>query len=133
MKRWLSILLILLFWLGPLAANLPASQESRLPACCRRNGAHHCTGSTSIASGMAVPMDEAASNSTPVIAAPTHCPLFPDYTAIPTKAGHALTASEVGPPVLLEQHHSPATGRAAARLSQIRAHAGRAPPASSLA
>jgi hypothetical protein len=133
MRRWLSILLILLFWLGPLAAILPGLDESRLAACCRRHGIHHCTGSTPMASSMTAETDEAASNSTPVINAPAHCPLFPDYTAIPTKVGHALTTSSVSLPTLLAQRHSPAATRAAARLSQVRARAGRAPPALSLA
>ena len=57
MRRILSILLLLVLGLGPeapataLASGLisgPASawsgkvDESRLPACCRRNGKHHC-------------------------------------------------------------------------------------------
>ena len=42
MRRALSILLVLFFGLGPLTATLQGSDDSRLPACCRRNGAHHC-------------------------------------------------------------------------------------------
>jgi hypothetical protein len=52
MRRILSILLALGLVLGPLLATVPANalasgwtgklDESRLPACCRRNGMHHC-------------------------------------------------------------------------------------------
>jgi hypothetical protein len=41
-RRIAGISLILLYWLGPLLSLMPASDESRLPACCRRHGAHHC-------------------------------------------------------------------------------------------
>lgn len=44
MRKLLSILLLATFAL-PLLAAIPAlasTPESRLPACCRRGGAHHC-------------------------------------------------------------------------------------------
>ena len=128
MRRWLSIFLILFFGLGPLAAALPAGDDSGLPACCRRNGAHHCAMSMRMRAQMA----EAASSSAPAFTAPATCPHFPGYIAATTSTIHALTASPVSLPVLLAQAHSPAAGRAAARLSQIRTRAGRGPPASNL-
>ena len=45
MRRVLSFTLFLLFSLpliSPVLA-LTASSDANLPACCRRNGAHHCT------------------------------------------------------------------------------------------
>ena len=42
MRRAISIFLILFFWLGPLETLLPGGEDARLPACCRRHGAHHC-------------------------------------------------------------------------------------------
>jgi hypothetical protein len=52
MRRLLSILLLAVFGLGPAISAIPAAalgsgwtgklDESRLPACCRRNGKHHC-------------------------------------------------------------------------------------------
>ncbi|HZY64241.1 MAG TPA: hypothetical protein VFE38_17115 [Edaphobacter sp.] len=44
MRRFLSISLVLLFVL-PLVSPLFAASaaEANLPACCRRNGKHHCT------------------------------------------------------------------------------------------
>src|SRR5580704_1904473 len=46
MRRILAIALLIAFG-SPLAVPLFASttdSQSTLPACCRRNGAHHCTG-----------------------------------------------------------------------------------------
>ena len=128
MRRWLSIFLVLVFGVGPLAATLSAGGESRLPVCCRRQGVHHCTMSRDMAAKMA----EGASGNL-ILTAPKTCPSFPGYVATPTTTILALAASGDGLPVLLAQPHSPDYARAAAHLSQIRTRAGRAPPASSLA
>lgn len=42
MRRIIGICLVLFYWLGPAMTLVPASEESRLPACCRRGGPHHC-------------------------------------------------------------------------------------------
>ena len=127
MRRALTIFLILNLWLGPLAAILPASDESRLPPCCRRHGAHHCA----MAARMAALMDMATSGK-PILTAPKTCPLFPGYTALLPSVIPALAASPVSLPVLLAHSHSPAAGRAAARVSQRLHRAGRGPPATIL-
>jgi hypothetical protein len=127
MRRWLSIFLILFFGLGPLAESLPANDDARLPPCCRRHGAHHCA----MYAQMVAMMSRAASGKA-IVTAPFTCPLFPGYTASPISTSQALTGSPVTLPVLVAQSHSPAAGRAAERLSQIRTRAGRGPPASSL-
>ena len=124
MRRALTIFLILNFWLGPLAAILPASEDSRLPPCCRRHGAHHCA--------MAAMMAQAASGK-PIFTAPATCPLFPGSAALLPSVIPALAAAAVSLPVLLAQPHSPAAARAAARLSQIRTRTGRGPPDTNLA
>jgi len=130
MRRLLSIYLILFFWLGPLAATLPASDnDSRLPPCCRRHGGHHCA----MPSRTGATMANTAHGSAPAFTAPVTCPYFPGYTARPATSTQALTASGVSLPALIAQVHSPAAGRAATRLSQIRTRAGRGPPASTLA
>jgi len=128
MRRVLSIFLILMFWLGPLAAILPASEDARLPPCCRRLGAHHCA----MAMQMAARMAESASGK-PAFTAPLTCPFFPGYTAVPTTPIEALTPPPGSLPILLAQANSSATGRAAARLSQIRTRVSRGPPVPSLA
>jgi hypothetical protein len=127
MRRWLSISLILFFGLGPLAASLSTSTDSRLPACCRRSGTHHCAGSMDAASRMA----QAPSNQ-PAVSAPRTCPYFPGNFVAPATT-HALTASAVSLPGLLALSLSPSAIRAAARLSQIRTRAGRGPPSFSIA
>jgi hypothetical protein len=126
MKRWLSIFLVLVFGVGPLVATLAASDESRLPFCCRRQGVHHCAMSTQTAAmiGASAP----ALN----IKAPPTCPWFPCNSVALNTTALALALTPVGLPALLAQTHSPATGRAAARISQVRTRAGRGPPASSL-
>ena len=126
MRRTLCILLILSYWLGPLAELLPANAESRLPACCRRHGAHRCAISAAMAA-------LAASGSRPSVAAPSHCPYYPGSMAAATEPDQALAASPAGLPVLLAKAHSFAASRAAARLSQIRTRAGRGPPSFDIA
>ena len=42
MRRLLSIALLLVLGLPLFASVAAASQPTRLPACCRRAGAHHC-------------------------------------------------------------------------------------------
>jgi len=128
MRRALSILLILFFGLGPFAATLSASDESSLPACCRRHGAHHCAMS---ARTIAVLLETAAGQH--LLTAPASCPYFPGYTVAPNTTVLALAVAPTGLPVLLAAPHSPAASRAAARLSQVRTRAGRGPPASPLA
>jgi hypothetical protein len=125
MRRALSILLILFFSLGSLAATLGASEDTRLPACCRRNGAHHCA----MNMGEAAMSAEVAGGQT-IVRAPSTCPAFPGAAAITTSGRHALAAAPVTLPVLVAQPHSPAAARASARISQIRTRSGRAPPAS---
>lgn len=81
LRRISSILLLLLYWLGPFIALLPASAESRLPPCCRRNGAHHCTmnmaermGLESGAHHFAAPSTKCPRCPTSVRIAPTQAP-----------------------------------------------------------
>lgn len=70
MRRWLSISLLVLFWLAPLGALLPGSDEARLPACCRRHGVHHCV--------MSADATDAA-GSGHILSAPSRCPNFPAF------------------------------------------------------
>jgi hypothetical protein len=126
MRRALSILLMVFFGLGPLATALPGGEDPRLPACCRRHGAHHCSLSMAMA-GMG------KSDGKPGVQAPATCPYFPGYTAAATTTAMALAAQPMSLPALLAQPHTPVAARAAAVSSQIRTRAGRGPPASSLA
>jgi hypothetical protein len=128
MRRWLSVLLVVFFGLWPLTGALEASDDARLPACCRRHGAHHCA----MTMKMAAMMVEAESGSTPMLTAPMRCPLFPGFLAGPSAPAHALVASVMGLPVLLVRAHLLVVGGADVRIGQIGAHAGRGPPASTM-
>jgi hypothetical protein len=122
MRRELSISLIILFWLLPFAALLPGADEARLPACCRRHGAHHCA--------MGAEDSTTAHFSGPgrFLTAPSSCPRFPGFAPAST-AAFALVQSPL--PALHAQAHSPIAEQAAAHRSQPRTQADRGPPASS--
>jgi hypothetical protein len=124
MRRAFAIVLSLLFCLGPLSGLLPGSSESRLPACCRRHGSHHCAMS---ADSMAMRM-QSASGSAPSLVAPSRCPFFPVPSAVPASTTLALTAPLAALPVQLAQTLVPPASRAAVLSNQVRTHAGRAPP-----
>ena len=128
MRRLFSISLVLFFGLWPLTGALEASDDSRLPACCRRHGAHHCA----MTMKMAAMMVEAESGSTPMASAPMTCPLFPGFLAGPSAPAYALVTSVTGLPVLLVQAHVLAVGGADVRMGLIGVHAGRGPPASTI-
>jgi len=121
MRRSLSILLVLIFGLGPLSATLGASEDSRLPSCCRRHGMHHCAASTRMASMM-------AESGKTILTAPATCPLFPSSSVATVSAPQALAAAPIGLPSLIAHPHSPSAARAAARMSLVRMRAGRGPP-----
>lgn len=67
MRRILAIAAVVLFWLAPVAALLPGSDDAQLPACCRRHGAHHCAMSMGMAE-QALPGHW--------FAIPNHCPRY---------------------------------------------------------
>jgi hypothetical protein len=126
MRRTVSVYLILLFWLGPLTAIFQSNEESRLPSCCRRHGAHHC------AMSMASMALNSSSGSAPIVNAPAHCPYFPGYGSATMTTLHALAMAAASLPDLPTQAHSPSVSCTTARLSQIRTRAGRGPPSSNI-
>jgi hypothetical protein len=74
-RRSLSILLILLFGF-PLVAPvfaLGADGDATLPACCRKNGSHHCAMSMQQIASLGV--------GTHLLARPNCCPLYPKAIA----------------------------------------------------
>src|SRR3974390_1979264 len=72
MRRSISILLALIFGLGPLSFALLPADDASLPACCRRHGAHRCAMSSDVRSGLL-----RITSQTPAFTSPKHCPLFP--------------------------------------------------------
>ncbi len=99
MRRALSILFVLFFSLGPLTAAFDGD-DAFLPACCRRNGAHHCV----MTDAMLARMIQVALG-TPAFTAPSHCPQYPATgNAAPSPTLALARAPEVhaaGVPALL--------------------------------
>src|ERR1035438_7820369 len=124
MRRALCAFLILLCWLGPLADVLPATAESRLPACCRRHGAHHCA----MAAAMAAMAARVRYSSAPALSVPSHCSSYPDNLVASTEPVQALSASPAHPPASRTEACSPAPVAAAVRASNIRNLTSRGPP-----
>ena len=124
MRRVFSILLTLFFGFGPLAATFGATDDARLPVCCRTHGAHHCA------------MDEAAvakavlgnAGSTHFFAAPSHCPLYPCGVQAPSSSIHALAATRIA--WLTSSHASNILfySAPASQSAKARSHSVRGPP-----
>ena len=75
MRRLLSLVLLAAFGFPAVAPVLALGQdtESSLPACCRRNGAHHCS------------MGNMQRQSTSAPALSEHCPCFPQPSISPSQ------------------------------------------------
>jgi hypothetical protein len=105
-RRVLTFTLLLLFSLpliSPLLA-LTANSDANLPACCRRNGAHHCT---SMTRSPQLPGSEAS-----LSAIPQRCPAYPAVVS-PVRHGdlsfHAASlifAGIVSHPTVKPQTHA---------------------------
>ena len=74
MRRSLSILLIMIFGLGPLAAAMEGNEDVKLPACCRRHGVHHCA--------MGAAQSNDGKQSAPAFAVPSMCAQYPGLAEI---------------------------------------------------
>lgn len=128
MRRFLAVLFVVFFGFGPLAATLEASDDARLPACCRTHGAHHCAMSAALRTWML-----RAESRTPGFTAPSTCPLYPGFLSQATAPEHALltasttTAAPVAQVLLLSLFdNAPRSAPKATRTV-------RGPPASQLA
>ncbi len=128
MRRFLFVFLVLCFGFGPLTATLVADEDARLPACCRRNGAHHCAMSADMQSG-----ELRAESPTPSLSAPAQCPQYPGSPRIISAPSHALATLIVGPRPQSIQLRSVALYNLALLTAPGRTHSGRGPPASTLA
>jgi hypothetical protein len=121
-RRLLSAILLLVFSLPLISPVLALASDSdiNLPACCRRNGAHHCTGMAH----PAAPSHSGASLST----IPQHCPAYP---AVVTQVRHGdlsvHTASLMFAGIVSHSTIKPQT-HARARLALDRARQKRGPP-----
>jgi hypothetical protein len=88
MRRWFASILLLLTALLPLQPLLASAQsDGGLPACCRRNGAHHCM----MLQAMMMAMADSGTQSS---VRPSPCPLWK------LAVNSALVAVAVAPPAL---------------------------------
>lgn len=127
MRRTFSIMLVLLFGLGPLASALPGAEDAVLPACCRRNGAHHCA----MTAQMMAMMARMAADGRQSVSAPMTCPYYPGpVIAVLIPAAHALAGLPAAFPALRAAAAAPAPLLVAALSAPSRAYAGRGPPVS---
>ncbi|HEU5352211.1 MAG TPA: hypothetical protein VFU55_11495 [Terracidiphilus sp.] len=124
MRRALSILLVLLFAAGPFAAALQAD-DMRLPPCCRRRGAHHCSMSGAMIAHMVQ-----LSHGKSVATQPAHCPFYPHNTLNTFGPAFRLAPFASPLPALRVLAHAPASYRAAALTARLRSHSGLSPPVS---
>jgi hypothetical protein len=121
-RRVLSIVLLLLFsapLISPLLA-LTASSEMNLPACCRRNGAHHCM--------MKAQPTESSSAGINLSAIPQRCPAYP---AAVTPVRHGNLSVHAASLIFAEIVSHPAIKiqtEALARVALDRARQKRGPP-----
>jgi len=120
LRRITAILLLALFGFSPIVPAFASDPDSNLPACCRRDGKHHCTMSGG----------SAAQDSGPGFTADGRCPLFPGMVlssgvvsaaALPAAASGDIPRSSFSP-------HSPVL-HSRPRAACLRAHPKRGPPA----
>jgi hypothetical protein len=124
MRRGFSIFLILLFGLGPLSTLIDGSEDANLPACCRRQGAHHCV-LTALAA-------QAQSANTPIVSAPMTCSSYPGSVALLSTTKLALAAASRTSEALLQFEYVQVAVHVSPLSKPAQTHAGRGPPASSL-
>ncbi len=125
MRRVSAILQVFLFSFSLLGPALLVDSESNLPACCRRNGKHHCGMTAAEMADMAQtpPSGPAAG------ARRAKCPFFPSGGAVLPHPGAALLAAPQQASVsTVGQTAAPPHAGRAYRISFDRAHPKRGPP-----
>jgi hypothetical protein len=126
MRRPIAVFLLLIFgsFLGaPLLAT--SNLQNDLPACCRRNGSHHCV----------TRMMEGDRGSRQVSAPAEKCPFFPHIGQLTQVQNPAIAPSPAGAfYAALESHPACHTqSEAQRRISFDRSRQKRGPPAAALA
>jgi hypothetical protein len=114
---------------------LPA-QDAKLPACCRRAGAHHCAmNSMALASDSASASapDSASNSPAPAITAVSHCPSWPRAFATPHSQAFAPQPSAGISAALLSAATLRTRNDALARIARLRQLSLRGPPPARLA
>jgi hypothetical protein len=129
MRRVLSILLIALFGLTPLAALAGSRENARIPVCCRRRGAHHCE----MPEDAAARIVAASSGRTATVSAPSRCPLYPGVLHATLTPVFAVAPHVAAPATLQAAERVHTFPAPQADSSSFSAYAVRGPPAAVLA
>jgi hypothetical protein len=125
MRRVPAILLVFVFSFSLIAPAVFSDAESNLPACCRRDGKHHCGMTDREMADMA----QTPSSGLAVNALRAKCPFFPSGGAVvPNPQAVLLTASQPARASIDSQIASPAQREAGYRISFNRSHQKRGPP-----
>ena len=124
MRRAIAILMLLIsgsFLGAPLLATSNSIEQNNLPACCRRNGSHHCV----------TRMIKGDPGTTQISAPPEKCPMFPHTGQMTPVKNSAIAPSVTGAFYACVQSH-PAChmqSEAQRRISFGRSRQKRGPPA----
>lgn len=128
LRRLLAITLLVVFSL-PLASPLFAlnrKSEDNLPACCRRNGKHHCMAAA------AAMTDQAKSNAPQFLSQPERCPYLPCITSSVRSNWATPPLNEMIFAGLVSHPAAIAQTQSKWRISRDRSRQKRGPPAFSL-
>jgi hypothetical protein len=125
-RRLISITLLLLFSLPLIspALAITASAGANLPACCRRNGAHHCM--------MNMQQAESSGPGVRLSATPQRCPAYP---AVVNQVQHGNLFLQAASLIFAEIVSHPSVKQqtlARARVALDRSRQKRGPPSSEL-
>ncbi len=123
MRRALSIFLALILGIGPLAPIFGSSDDARLPACCRRLGAHHCAMSDAVKTSQSEEVSQ-----TPIFTASSHCPTYPQSAASTIAPIHALIQLIGSVAVPIGQDKIVVPSQIIARSGEFSKHSVRGPP-----
>lgn len=126
MRRIFTLLLMLLVGCAPILEAVPAGalrsgwtgklDESRLPACCRRHGQHHCM------------MDAMEDDSGPAAKAPNNCPCPPRGLLSTAPSMAALPQTGIIGLLSLTRRRALQAARAEAWANERRSWPKRGPP-----
>ncbi len=122
MRRVPAILLVFLFGFSPIAPALFVEDQSNLPACCRRDGKHHCD-------MMDRDMAGAPASGVAIDALRVRCPLFPNGGVMVPEYGPAvLAAFQTAGISIVSQIADRAQAVTGYRVAPNRSHRKRGPP-----
>jgi hypothetical protein len=125
MRRAPAILLVFLFSFSLIGPALFVDAESDLPACCRRDGKHHC----GMAGDMAAAMADAPLSGPAADALRLKCPFYPIGATLP-EIGPALVVASPGTGLsVVHQIPDAAQAKDGYRISHFDSHRKRGPPA----